>query len=64
MTVTPTGVAGMGAYKGAGASRPMAACRGESGTRVGAMMASRKVQAWGRRKGETVKVSSMMGGGG
>ena len=61
MTVIPRGVGGMGAYKGRGASRSMAMCRGESGTGVEAMIVSRRARTLGCSMGDTVKTSSRRG---
>ena len=60
--VTPSGVEGMGTYKGGGASRSIAIRRGESGTGVEAMMVSRRVRTLGCRRGDTRNTSSTIGG--
>ena len=61
--VTPWVVEGMGMYEGTGASRPIASCRGESGTGVEAMIMSLRAQTLGCSRGETANTSSDRGGG-
>ena len=63
MMLTPRGVAGIGAYVGTGASRSIAARRGESGTGVVAVMASCKARTLGSNRGDTWNISSIISGG-
>ena len=62
MTLTPSGVGGMGAYRGRGASRSMATRRGESRTGVVVMIASRRARTLGCKRGETWNTSSITAG--